>query len=327
MDSPKTTGPSAEPKELVGYVQNIQDMRNDSFSFDLQGQNAGTRFICFSPQKRSTVESKLKSPVKVKKFRPSKGTDFFWNDDSEMADTILDFQPIDYDNMTLANVKLCPANSLVNVVVVAKALQNKSTTSTGKSIETYVVCDATASMKLTLWEDATGKIDIGTTYEITNARVKVDQYGTVSLSNSKEGFSMKNSTAKFKAVAAAVEIEEYTGEIMSIEGFALYKLCLTCKRKLPPTNDLSIKCPQEGCGADNKIKFCSTGMYVEFKFFVEATKEIFKLTMFQEHVASLIENSQKMGESDLRKKLIEFDALKITKDKGNVVQSISLVEC
>ena len=45
--------------------------------------------------------------------------------------------------------------------------------------------------------------------------------------------------------------------------------------------------------------------------------------MFQDHVAAVIENSENMEEEQLRKCLIELDRLKIMKNKGNIVTSIS----
>ena len=82
---------STPPLECVGYVQNVQEINNDSFSFDLQG---------FSPQKRASVEIKKKS-CKSEKDQTREGWcgDFYFKEKSDIEDISVDFQPFNYEEL------------------------------------------------------------------------------------------------------------------------------------------------------------------------------------------------------------------------------------
>ena len=59
-------------EEQKGYLFKLQEINDKAFSVDLQGVTSSTRIVCFSPEKRKLLESKIKSPVKIRIVKTEK---------------------------------------------------------------------------------------------------------------------------------------------------------------------------------------------------------------------------------------------------------------
>ena len=227
--SPSSSSSSRQENELEGYVQNIHQVKG-GFSFDLQNAQQCSRVLCFSPSKRPAVESK--SPVKVSKTRKmAKGKDYILDESSSMEDIDVEYEPKDYSNITIDKLKNVANGSLVNIVVKVMALKSQSTSTTGKHIAIYVISDPTGSVKLSIWENCAGPVNVGKTYLLKNARVKKDDFGTISLTTPMQGFTMETSDRFMEPVQMLDPMDdELVGEIMSIDAVSFYKLCIGCKK-------------------------------------------------------------------------------------------------
>jgi hypothetical protein len=324
MDNKENTpGKVDEPaNDLTGFVQNVRDMSSSSFSFDLQTSPTNTRrFLCFSPSKRKRIDDKVKSPVKLKNIKLGKNN--YFNDGSEIEPTKLEFQPIDYDKLNVAELNNLATNSLVNISL--KVLEKtESTKVNGKKIEKYAAGDETGVIKLIIWEGE--KLSIGSVYNLQNIRLQRDSFNILSLVTPKEGFSFTKDDGREMKTATfsnndLKEIKgEIKGEIMSIECFVKYRTCDKCNKKLPSTTESSVKCAADGCPNTVKVKFAGHACYVRFNFMTEK-KEKLNLTMFTDDVTTFIPDFWKMTDNQFSSAFLDLPELVVTASKKNVVSN------
>ena len=179
-------------EEPTGYLQNVRAINNHTFTFDLQTKNSAKRFICFSPEKRALVDDKNKSPVKIKRTKLSKGKgkhqDYILQSESVIVDDSVDYDPIDYSCIQIAQLHLVPDGSLINIKINVMSKVSSKVIG-GKQIDTYSVGDATAACKLTVWERC-AEIECGKSYELVGIRVQKDAYGSFGLTTPQKGFSV-----------------------------------------------------------------------------------------------------------------------------------------
>ena len=136
--------------DLTGYVQNVQDVNANSFSFELQlSPTQSRRFVCYTPTKKQKIEEKLQSPVKLKNVKLGNTQNFF-NNNSEVEDAAadtLDFTPINYENLTISQIKAVSTNALINInVQVIK--KSYSTVKNDKNVDVYEVHDPTGNYNM-----------------------------------------------------------------------------------------------------------------------------------------------------------------------------------
>ena len=175
-----------DSQDNSGYVKNGKNINSTStsFSFDLQGKESSIRFVCFSPEKRKEIDGKITSPVKVKKARLSAGRDLVFQPSSELEDVELDFQPINSDEITIKSLHMVAGRSLIDIDIhILEKVEHKVVK--GKKLESFVVGDSTGSCKLTVWEDAGSAIVVGCSYELLNAQVTKENYGSFGLQSYK----------------------------------------------------------------------------------------------------------------------------------------------
>ena len=306
--------------DLTGYVQNVRNLNDSSFSFDLQtSPTACTRFLCFSPGKRKQVDENIKSPVKVKNIKLGKNN--YFNDGSQMDPTDRpDIEPIDYDNLTVAELNKVATNSIVDISVkiLEKTLSKKVN---GKTVDTYVAGDETGVIKLSFWQEE--NLSIGSVYHLQNIRLQRDNFNIMSLVTPKEGFSFSKNVGKnieTAPVSAPRDIKEIKGEIMSMEAFVKYRTCDKCNKKLPSTTESSVKCAAGNCPNTVKIKFAGKACYVRFNFMTEQDEKL-NLTMFTDEVITFIPDFWKKSDGEFSSMFLDLPELVITTGKNNVVSS------
>ena len=134
--------------DLTGFVTNIRDESQASFSFDFQtSPMQSSRIMCYTPGKRARVEENLRSPVKIKNIKLGKKLNFY-NEDSEIEPTEEDlgFEPINYANLTIDKLQSVSRNALIDISVnVLKKEHSKQLNS--KTVDTYSVSDPTGKIK------------------------------------------------------------------------------------------------------------------------------------------------------------------------------------
>ena len=323
-----------ESEEYSGFVQNVRDINSSAFSFDLQSQSSSKRFVCFSPEKRKEINDKLLSPVKIKRTRlasSSKGKqDLIFGPTSEIEDTALGFEPINYQEINIDSLHLVADGSLLDIeVAVLDKIGSKLVNE--KHIDTYVIGDESNSCKFTVWNHCGGTIEVGASYKLTNARVIKDIYGSFGLSTPMKGFNIEKIAKDIKSPAAFksfVPVQKTkSGEISFIESIMRYKICSNpkCKKKLPATDKKCIDCLH--CNGSIKVKFCEEGVFVKFVL-VDSDGEKTSLTMFQDAVKKLIPDFMKLSDASLKGKLLnDFDDIKVTlSNKGDTVNEVEVLK-
>lgn len=310
---------------LEGYVQNVQTINEDTFSFEVQGESSSERVVCFkSPVKRKLVESRVKSPVKLNNIKISKKTnDWILEDDSiikEIDD--LDFEPLNYENLSIEKLNKVAVGSTFSLCV--KIDTRHSKTVHGKKVDIFGVSDSSGQIKFSSWEHAAGNPTLGMCYELNNVRLKKDNYGNLELVTPKLGFSISKSS---KVIDAACQITNnavvpITGEIFKINSIGKYLICVNCHKKIQEDGSKIVKCVY--CKNSMKKKFCDNSLYVKFTFMSDDNKKI-DATIFKNELLSLIPEVSKMNEEEIKDALISFDELLLTLTEKNIVNFVKTI--
>ena len=91
----------------------------------------------------------MKSPVKVRKFKRSKGGDFYYNENSDMEDDKVDYDVINYVMMKSFNWRLFTDLRQTRNITLSPTIIIK-----GKKMDVYCVTDGTAIIQLCDWESS-----------------------------------------------------------------------------------------------------------------------------------------------------------------------------
>lgn len=213
------------------------------FQCQLQGREESiTREVCFSPRKRKIFAQFMekKSPVKIKSYNvdTNANTSDLLMEDSVIVEHYpqLDFQRSKIESSTtLLSVKSLRIGQ--HVTVKAK-VTNKSKEQKGGDL-TLVNCtllDLTASIKMVLWKNFIGQVEINHTYMFHNVIVRKDKYNdTIYLNTTKYGTEIKL-TEDFTEILAVPLTQDTTqfvsttmeGEILGITSINSYSSCFKC---------------------------------------------------------------------------------------------------
>ena len=194
LDTTATT--SATSDNINCYVHAVSPIKRSTsserryFNCMLQTETASCRAVCFSPEKFPELKTfeKVKSPVKIENFRSKPGL----NGEKDIiiqkntSFTALDNSSVNFEhNELLTTTGLIPNISSLDKVaseqlisVKAHVLQLPSV----KQIQTYnqgalkkqevVLADPTNWIKLVLWQNNVSTLTEGTTYSLSNLRLK-----------------------------------------------------------------------------------------------------------------------------------------------------------
>ena len=150
----------------------------------LQTETASCRAVCFSPEKFPELKTfeKVKSPVKIENFRSKPGL----NREKEIIiQKNTSFTPLDNSSVNFEHNELIPNISSLDKVASEQLISVKAHVlqlSSVKQIQTYnqgalekqevVLADPTNWIKLVLWQNNVNTLTKGTTYSLSNLRVK-----------------------------------------------------------------------------------------------------------------------------------------------------------
>ena len=194
LDTTATT--SATSDNVNCYVHAVSPIKRSTsserryFNCTLQTETASCRAVCFSPEKFPELKTfeKVKSPVKIENFRSKPGL----NGEKEIiiqkntSFTALDNSSVDFEhNELLTTTGLIPNISSLDKVASVQLISVKAHVlqlSSVKQIQTYnqgalkkqevVLADPTNWIKLVLWQNNVSTLTAGTTYSLSNLRVK-----------------------------------------------------------------------------------------------------------------------------------------------------------
>ena len=230
----------------------------------LQTSEGSKTAVCFSPEKRTTLEKHQadKSPVKISniKFSSNYGKENVVVDQSSKISTIDDvgFQ---YTQMAPPSViSLLALNQVSSEQLVT--LKGKVAKVTGlKKITTsrnpnsqlmkqeLVIVDPTASVKVILWEQFVDCLKEGQTYVFKNLRLKRENNGSMYLNTPKSNeLSFEECQEFAETVVADVQLVssvEVCASITGVESISTYQACLKCGKKAVAAHGKLLEC--ESC--------------------------------------------------------------------------------
>ena len=233
------------------------------FNMTLQTSEGSKTAVCFSPEKRTTLEKHQadKSPVKISniKFSSNYGKENVVDQSSKIS--TIDDVGFQYTQMAPPSViSLLALNQVSSEQLVtskAKAAKvtglKKTTTSRNPNSQLMkqelVIVDPTASVKVILWEQFVDCLKEGQTYVFKNLRLKCENNGSMYLNTPKSNeFSFEECQEFAETVVADVQLVssvEVCASIIGVESISTYQACLKCGKKAVAARGKLLKC--ESC--------------------------------------------------------------------------------
>ncbi len=220
------------------------------FNCTLQTGSSVIKSVCFSPEKKGTLDalSKQKSPVKIKKFSISRRydrDDVVINKYTTITPTTTTFDYVSQDDMiTINSLRQVAPEQLVCIKGSIVQLSSTKTVvlqgSIVKKQEGYIA-DPTGYMKVIFWGSHTDSIQQGSTYMFNKLRVKVSQNETYLNTPKQEEECVITSAEPFPEPLPNVEEQSSTKEIVGsvIGGYGINNYKTSCSKKVIIKENLS----------------------------------------------------------------------------------------
>lgn len=312
------------------------------------------RAVCFSPEKRPTMKSRVESssPVKISNYQIRKNK--FTDEDEVHINKRTKLEnpsrnEITFECETPEEEKSDTTNnsiqdiitnqnekSKVNITGRLTKLDNPTLIQTGNKTLTKQECtitDESGSIRLVLWEDDIKKIDSGNTYKIFKAMVKTyakQKYITLNKQTTIELSTVNVQREDTLMTDASQNIVECPAE--AVEKVTTYLSCSKCNSSLPRNQQENIiKCTN--CGMAKLKSRCKTRALAKVVFNKPDEAGEITLTIFDDKLSLLhgIYKTQsgddkdftQLSEDDLTVMLLTVNAKITYNNSNNRVLSIS----
>ena len=277
---------NSENTTLTCYLHNVSEVKNASeskrkyFNCIIQSNKKLVRAVCFSPEKRTELQTlaKTKSPVKMKNYKRSN------NDNDDLTITkYTKITPVDkaevefvYAEELSSSATGKPVNilSILNlapeqlILVKGKVLKMSGvkiqTTRFGKlQKQDVIIADSTAHIKLVLWGEYVNTLQLNKTYTLKNVRVKPTRFEHFLNTPKNEDFNAVEAT---EYTTPVVEYEDevdttcmINATILGVKQASKALCCSGCqKRDVEIINPNKAICRSHSCQLQQRPSSCTT---------------------------------------------------------------------
>ena len=334
-----------ESSEINCYVHCVTPIKKSGsstyFNCSLQTESSVIKSVCFSPEKRETLDTlaKQKSPVKIKKFSINKRygrDDVVISKHTTITPSTITFDYVSQDDMiTINSLRQVAPEQLVcikgNIVQLSSTKTVVLQSVNVKKQEGYIA-DPTGYMKVIFWGRHADSIDEGSTYTFNKLRVKVSQNQMYLNTPKQEDECVITSAEPFIEPLPTVEEQSTTKEviasILGVFSVSKYKSCRKCSKKVTVKEDISF-C--DNCKLSQKTSKCTTQQTL--RIFVETTSrpvENHRLILYNDVAAKLFGLCNLQDEptdDEITRSILELDDVKIIYDtQSNKLIDIELID-
>ena len=214
-----------------------------------------------------------------------------------------------------------------NIIVQAKVLTVKEPLEVKPSLlkQDIIVADSTGTARLTVWQEDTNKISVGSSYVFD--KVTVRSYdGAKYLTPPKSGWSY-TTCANIGDVEDEPEVPRDKNEMnsASVDGvlyIGSHPSCKTCKAKIDPINDKIGKCTR--CKMSQRLDKCPSKLSA--KLMICAGEKSITLHAYLPTLQRIIKDDtltdNPIDLDDLTSKLLESDNFNLTYTRNNIINAV-----
>ena len=321
-----------ESSEINCYVHSVSPIKKTGsctyFNCTLQTDSTVIRSVCFSPEKKGTLDalSEQKSPVKIKKFSISNRygrDDVVINNNTTTTPSTATFDYVSQDDViTINSLRQVVPEQLVcikgNIVQLTSTKTVVLQTSHVKKQEGYIA-DPTGYMKIILWGSHTDAVEEGLTYVFNKLRVKVSQNQMYLNTPKQEEECVITSAEPFTKPLPSIDEQSTTKDIVAsivgVYGINKYKACHMCSKKVTTKEKLST-C--DNCKLSQKTSMCTTQWFLRICAETKCRPvENIRLTLYNDVATKLFGLCKLEGElteDNIIESILELDDVTILYD-------------
>ncbi|XP_061163774.1 uncharacterized protein LOC133187078 [Saccostrea echinata] len=342
MSAPKKIKIEEEKTSVSGYVQNVSPIRTSRtnsryFNAIFQTErNEFNRAACFDVAKHSVLmdASQAHTPLKLLdvqlvpsridasksevllnhktkievcrtlnfNFKQSPNDD---DKDGEKVKSLAEVQATPEHNKVAVEVKVLSATPVTVQIVRESPIKRQE----------LIISDASAAMKITVWEDLVSKLEVNKCYRIEHLSTRL-------FMNTKSVTSTKQTTATLigditNCVAPTLDSDIITKEgKITQAGLQLFHTCENCKSKVDVTVDKSLYVRCNSC----KLKMSKESLHKSITGTIcfSSGYEKYKLTIFSSVLFTLASiNNVEMEDADSVEEYLLSNSFKVSFSKDN----------
>lgn len=295
---------------VQGYVHLLSEVKTASNTttkyFDLKiqtSENEAVRAVCFSPEKRLTLQQsqQKRAPVKIigAQLSPSKRfssstEEYTIPKKSKISTTNLQFPfKESFSNRFHTVNQVLDANPYETVDLKVKVLtktENKQPIVQGEKTRykaDCIVADETNSVKLVLWEETIDKVNTGKSYNIENCKIRV--FDDVKFVNTNEFTKITDISDVTNVNLATPELHDYllTGKCIGADINQHYS-CILCTKKIDESSftEDSVTCPN--CQITTLVSLLKTKLVCQL--LMKIGDKMVTYTAFNDAIQSFLTN-------------------------------------